>query len=203
MVNSGNGTPADARTTDVDNPLAVHTLLAGGGKDAFGLKQGHGDAGKVPVAVLVPPPERPAPSGRRPAVALLDTGVDATHPWLAGTPDDPVVTEAAVFGSVPRSGRQDVIDAGPGNQDGYRGHATFLAGIVLQTGPGARLLSARVMDDRGVVPRDASLDALSWLSRLARDVKRQNLTYLTNEKLLRLQRTFASCGSLANRGRFH
>lgn len=176
MVDSSDGMRADVRETDAEIPVRVHTLLAGGGKDAFGRKQGHGDAGKVPVVLFVPPPTRPASGGRRPVVALLDTGVDGTHPWLTGTPDAPVVTDAAGLGWSPPAGLRDALDAGPGSvaaglppQDGYHGHATFLAGIVLQVALTARLLSVRVMEDNGIVPRAASLAALSWLSRLARD----------------------------------
>jgi asparagine synthase (glutamine-hydrolysing) len=40
------------------------------------------------------------------------------------------------------------------------------------------------------------------LSRLARDVKRQNLTYLSNEKLLRLQRTLGSVEASGTEGDF-
>ena len=40
------------------------------------------------------------------------------------------------------------------------------------------------------------------LSRLARDVKRQNLTYLTNEKLLRLQRTLRAVEASRTEGDF-
>jgi subtilisin family serine protease len=161
MADNGDG----MRGTEVGGPLAVHTLLAGGGKAAFGRKQGHGDAGKVPVAVLTPPPARPpALTGRRPVVAVLDTGVDPTHPWLTGTPDDPVVRDAAVLGWTPPADPGNVVSP----EAGYHGHATFLAGIVLQVAPMARLLSVRVMNDSGLVPRDASLAALSWLSRLAR-----------------------------------
>src|ERR1700677_4425471 len=51
---------------------------------AFGRKQGHGDFGRMPVAVLAPAPSwRPPPAGsaaRRPVIALPDTGVEH-HPW--------------------------------------------------------------------------------------------------------------------------
>jgi hypothetical protein len=40
------------------------------------------------------------------------------------------------------------------------------------------------------------------LSRLARDVKRQNLTYLTDEKLLRLQRTLRAVEASRTEGDF-
>jgi O-methyltransferase len=41
-----------------------------------------------------------------------------------------------------------------------------------------------------------------WLSRLARDVKRQNLTYLSTEKLLRLQKALQSVRTSGTKGDF-
>lgn len=71
-------------------------------------------------------------------VAVLDTGVDATHPALAGrvTPgwdyvdDDPDPTESAAGGIA-------------------AGHGTFVAGLVALVAPQARIRSYRVLDADG------------------------------------------------------
>jgi subtilase family protein len=142
--------------------LAVHTLVADDQESAAGRKQGHGDPGRMPVMVVSPPPPwRPLPdrAGRRPVVALPDTGVKP-HPWLAGTPGDPVVLDAGGLGWEASTSR---VGDGP-----FHGHATFLAGVIRQTAPGAQVLSVPVMGDDGIVAGSESLRALSWLAGLAR-----------------------------------
>jgi Subtilase family len=137
-----------------DVQLDVHTLVAAG------RKQGHGDLGRMPVMVYAPAPPWHSrdgagqATGRRPVVAVPDTGV-AAHPWLAGAPGDPVVLEAAALGWPAAAAR---VKYGP-----FRGHATFLAGLIRQTAVDARVLSVPVMGDDGVVPGSESLRALAWL----------------------------------------
>ena len=140
--------------------IAVHTMLGDDVLQALGRKQSHGDPGRVPVAVLAAaPPWRPIASrgnpGRRPVVALPDTGVE-THPWLAGPPDDPVVVDAAERGWLPPP---DLPDSAL-----FRGHATFIAGVIRQLAPDCRILSVQVMGDDGTVQGADSLRALNWLA---------------------------------------
>jgi hypothetical protein len=150
-------------------------------------KSPHGDVGaeaKSPHgitrtgAVLLDdrPPSlgRPVPTGqRRPVVAVVDTVIsahaglgsgggsepfwrlpdhDAADPWPApqlstGAPTDPDTALAA---------------------ERVRGHGTFIAGIVRQVAPEARILSLPVMDDRG---RAETSDVLATLGRLLRRVR--------------------------------
>ena len=89
-------------------------------------------------------------------VAVLDTGVDTTHPDLAGK-----VATAETF-----------IDDGLGTSDVF-GHGTHVASIVAGTGaasqgrfhgvaPDATLISGRVCDQSGNCPDSAILAAMEW-----------------------------------------
>ena len=140
--------------------IAVHTLLGDDVLQALGRKQSHGDLGRVPVAVLAAaPPWRPLAgpgSGtRRPVIALPDTGVEP-HRWLDGPPDDPVVVDAAERGWLPPP---DLPDSSV-----FRGHATFIAGVIRQLAPDCRILSVQVMGNDGTVQSADSLRALGWLA---------------------------------------
>ncbi len=86
--------------------------------------------------------------GRGVKVAVIDTGVDATHPALAGkvrsgwdyvdddaTPDDP---------------SRGVDSNGNGVPDEAAGHGTFVAGTVALVAPEARLTAYRVLDSDGL-----------------------------------------------------
>jgi hypothetical protein len=129
---------------------------------AEGKKQGHGDLGRVPVAVRASAPRwRPLAGGsaaRRPVIALPDTGVEP-HPWLAGAPGDPIVHHAHEP-DWPQPG--DLADS-----SNFRGHATFVAGVIRQVGPDCRILSARVMGNDGIVQSTDSLNVLKWLATQA------------------------------------
>jgi subtilisin family serine protease len=157
---------------------------------------------RTPVAVLIDPPERElaARYGRRPVVAVLDTGVRA-HPWLdveprpgGGYDTDPrhdgdgfievdhdiqkaILLEgeqAAASGDQPRQVIHHPWDAPVssdplvGELDPALGHGTFIAGIVRQVAPRARVLSVRVMHSDDIIYEGDLLTALTALaSRVA------------------------------------
>jgi serine protease len=148
--------PTTAKSNAPDS--RVHTVLDA---EAQGRKQGHGDIGLVPVAVLAAaPPWRSPAAGRgvrRPVIALPDSGVEQ-HPWLDGTPDDQVVCHAG------DSRWQPPKHLNTSEPRHYRGHATFVAGVIRQTAPDCRMLSARIMGDDGVVEGADSLSVLTYLA---------------------------------------
>jgi hypothetical protein len=165
---SGGGERAEGQPTPVhDAGLEVHTLVSDD-LSAFGRKQGHGDPGRVPVMVYAPaPPWLPRngtgqAAGRRPVVVVPDTGV-STHPWLTGAPGDPVVIDAQTLGW---SAAADRTSDGP-----FRGHATFLAGLIRQAAAEARVLSVPVMGNDGIVPASESLRVLAWLAEEVHSAK--------------------------------
>lgn len=73
-------------------------------------------------------------------VAVIDTGVDASHPLLAGK-----VLPGYDF----VDGDLDAGEVGTVNDAGF-GHGTHVAGIVLTTAPDARILPLRVLDPSGM-----------------------------------------------------
>jgi hypothetical protein len=163
---AGSGGWADGQSMPGgDVRLEVHTLVSDDLKTGAGVKQGHGDPGRVPVMVYAPaPPWHPLggtgqAAGRRPVVAVPDTGVTA-HPWLAGAPGDPVILDAAASGWSAAAGR---VSGGR-----LQGHATFVAGLIRQIATDARVLSVPVMGDDGIVPPTESLRALAWLGEEVR-----------------------------------
>ena len=139
------------------------------------------------------PTRRPAadlPGGRRPVVAVLDTGI-GEHPWLPiGDPatGDPVVQVAPEFqqllaehetafaattGDVvnPLSSPYEVrdeIDPLLGLTDSHSGHGTFVTGLVHQTCPDARVLMLRILHTDGVATEGSLLLALEWLRHRVR-----------------------------------
>jgi hypothetical protein len=219
------GQPGTGRLerTDVDQ-IALEHLLVGSaitGSPAFGGGGGlttapgsgtgptstgsylfSGGDTRTPVAVLLDPPGRELPPGfgRRPVVAVLDTGVRA-HPWLDVAPGpgggydiDPhhdgdgfieidhdiqkaILLEgeqAEASGDQPRQVIRHPWDT-PVSTDPLvgelgpaLGHGTFIAGIVRQVAPRARVLSIRVMHSDDIVYEGDLLTALVALaSRVA------------------------------------
>lgn len=101
-------------------------------------------------------------------VAVLDTGVDATHPDLAGR-----VAGARNFTPEATAG------------DGY-GHGTHVASIIAGTGaasggsrkgvaPGAMLLSGKVLDNRGSGATSWILEGMDWAAHSGADVINMSL----------------------------
>jgi len=152
---------------------------------------------RAPVAVALDAPRRrsagqcQAEYGRRPVVAVLDTGVRA-HPWLdvTGDPggyqlaaDGFVAVDYAIQDAVRRTGerarqdgdRQRQVIRDPwdapvaenpliGELGPALGHGTFIAGIVRQVVPEARVLAVRVIHGDDVCYEGDVLCALRHLA---------------------------------------
>lgn len=134
---------------------------------ASGCRIGHGVATWTPVKQGPPPvgwrPVAEVPGGRRPVVALLDTGVE-DHPWLSMPPvdrDDPFCIDAACRGWRP----PPRLSAAADEFGRFRGHATFLAGLIHRYAPDAQVLSVEVMDDDGDLAESTAISAVEWLTR--------------------------------------
>jgi Subtilase family len=152
---------------------------------------------RIPVAVCLDAPERrdcTSEVGRRPVVAVLDTGIRA-HPWLDVEKDengDGYITDqtngfvmidkdiqdaictagenAEGLGDRPRQVIRHAWDtpvtAEPliGELDSDTGHCTFISGIVRQVAPDARVLAIRIMHSDGIVNEGDLLCALGQLA---------------------------------------
>jgi hypothetical protein len=152
---------------------------------------------RFPVAVCLDAPERgdcPAEHGRRPVVAVLDTGI-REHPWLDVEKEkngvgyvtdqsngfvmiDPLIQamvriegeSTMTAGDGPRqviwNAWDTPVTADPliGELDTDTGHCTFISGIVRQVAPEARVLAIRIMHSDGIVNEGDLLCALGLLA---------------------------------------
>ena len=91
----------------------------------------------VPVIPVV------EPTG--PIVAVVDTGLDVSHPWFATH-----VLPGRSFASTP----EDWVDV--------QGHGTHVAGVVRQTDPSARILPVRVFGSTGRASDSTIAEGIVW-----------------------------------------
>lgn len=109
----------------------------------------------APKLCTAPPAPVPNGTGRAVTVAILDTGI-TPHPWFTSTEWWPEVTPEQL----------DPIAANCDYELGSQsGHGTFVAGVVLQKAPNARLWIERLLDDIGVCDE---LELLHSLGRIRR-----------------------------------
>lgn len=159
-----------------------HPLTGPGVADSYVC--GSGDT-RAPVAVCLDAPARrpleDCGSRRRPVVAVLDTGVRA-HPWLDVGPDGFVAVDEAMQITIyqedlsaPQSDQPRQLIKDPwdrpvtgnplvGELDEATGHGTFIAGIVRQVAPDARVLAIRVMHSDDVVYESTLINALTLIA---------------------------------------
>ena len=162
----GNPAPLSAKTSAAVKELALRRLYITG----MPAKDGHSAGDRAAVTLLAVPartdPSR-IPGGRRPVVAIIDSGV-GEHPWLTAG-DDPFWFDArdhgwtgAPQGLATNETPGDVTPA-DGTLDTHFGHGTFITGLIRQLAPDARVLSIPAMSGSGVLDETVVLDALSWL----------------------------------------
>jgi subtilisin family serine protease len=167
----------------VSNGPSIGTPVSNGPSVGGGLAMYTGN--RDPVAVLMPQPVRPKaaslPGAQRPVVAVLDTGF-GPHPWWNGQdPTDPIIEGAQDFQDILAAVEvgqlsptqpsplatpeetQDEIDPLLGLIDSHSGHGTFVAGLVHQLCPAAKILSLRVLHSDGFSTESAVVLALNWL----------------------------------------
>ncbi len=86
--------------------------------------------------------------GKGVVIAIIDTGLDQTHSYLA---DCPLITGYNFIGATDGSadGNDGLDNDGDGAIDEMTGHGTFLAGIVHTIAPAATILPLRAMDSDG------------------------------------------------------
>lgn len=155
--------PFDAKTNPFGgktNPFGGKTNPFGGKTNAPGVDSYYwpGSGGRQVASYVGSPPQRVealSKKGRRPVVAVLDTGC-GTHEWL---PDDVVTryptVEKRVIGVAEPTTDPEVFGdvSGPfdGEIDHSSGHGTFIAGIIRQVCPEADIIAIRVADSQGTV----------------------------------------------------
>jgi subtilisin family serine protease len=122
-----------------------------------------GSGGRQPVAYVGPRPRRRQDKeikGRRPVVAVLDTGC-GEHPWLTRAVKRGVTAvsgEAIGFADTQSDPEIYPDQVGPldGVIDVYSGHGTFICGLVHQACPDADILVWRAVNSAGPI-RESSL----------------------------------------------
>ncbi len=94
-------------------------------------------------------------------VAILDTGVDASHPALGGRVSP--AGRSFVVGDLSTADTGDGVDGdGDGLVDEQVGHGTFVAGLVHLVAPDAEILPVRVLDSEGLAGNFQISKALAW-----------------------------------------
>jgi subtilase family protein len=108
-------------------------------------------------------------TGEGVVVAVLDTGVDATHPLLAGR-----VLAGLDYVDVDEDASEGARDGVDQDHDGLRddgfGHGTTVAGLVVAAAPDARILPVRVLDEEAVGTAARVASGIRWAADHGADV---------------------------------
>lgn len=141
LAESPEGGPADVATLGSDVLAMISSQPQLG---VLGLQEAHAIA-----------------TGAGVLVAVVDTGVDFGHPFLAGSLD------AGGYDFIdddfdPGERRNFIDDDNDGLVDEQYGHGTFVASLVLAVAPGARILPVRALDDEGFGTAETVAAGIVW-----------------------------------------
>lgn len=109
-------------------------------------------------------------------VAIIDTGVEADHPWIAGK-------LSASYGIQLADDKQITIE--PSGHLDVCGHGTAAAAQVHQIAPGAELISIRVLSESREGSSEALVTALQWVAD--QDIHAVNMSLSTMRLALALR----------------
>ena len=117
-------------------------------------------------------------------VAVVDTGVDPTHPALQGR------LESNGFDFIdqdfdPTDERNFIDDDGDGVVDEQFGHGTFIASLVLAVAPDARILPVRVLDAEGFGTSSTLAAGIVWAVDSGADVINLSIGVAANSEAVR------------------
>lgn len=102
-------------------------------------------------------------------VAVVDTGIDTSHPDFAGkiSPDIYNVIDHTADANETANGVDDDVD---GMVDEMYGHGTHVAGIISRVAPGATILPIKALNDEGVGDAYALTEAIVYATDHGADV---------------------------------
>ena len=89
-------------------------------------------------------------SGAGTTIALIDSGVDASHPWLGGASIRHLQVER----------RGEIYVVVPSDAGDLSGHGTACAGILHRMVPAAEIISVRALSPEGRCSREGLVAAL-------------------------------------------
>jgi subtilisin family serine protease len=130
----------DPRLRSIDLNFLGEDVDPNGSTQTFFLARSEPDLQTDPTLSLIglPAPQPGSPAGRGVVIAIIDSGIDASHPFFAGR------IAPGGFNFITLTA--DFADIGPGPQTG---HGTLVAGLALRVAPQATVMPLRVLDGFG------------------------------------------------------
>ena len=122
--------------------------------------------------------------GKGVEVAVIDSGIDASHPRLAGRISRGCTVKADRHGQIVIREVQ-----GRKNRDNY-GHGTAVAGIIADLAPSVRIVSVKVLDEYNSCTGDVLIAGLKWV--LDQNIRLVNMS-LTTSKQAYVPKLFDLC----------
>jgi len=123
-------------------------------------------------------------TGNGVVVAIVDTGIDSTHPDLAASVS-PIGWDFVDGDAVALDERNGLDDDGDGDVDEGAGHGTHVAGLVLAAAPDATLMPVRVLDSEGVGTSVGVARGIRWAADNGADVINLSLGMYVDARVIR------------------